>query len=111
MNQRPHIDLIYDSDCRHIDLARSMIRSALEQIGGETTWTEWDRGDGRTPDEMRRYGSPTVLVNGRDVALADDEHSFVDANSCRVYIDSGGHIYGAPPASLILSAIQRNQKE
>jgi hypothetical protein len=109
MSESPLIELIYDSDCPHIDLARSMIRSALEQIGQEATWTEWDRGDARTPVEVQRYGSPTVLVNGRDVAFEDDEHCIVDANACRVYIDTAEHVYGAPPTSLILRAIRGNQ--
>jgi len=42
-----------------------MIRAALSEVGTEIGWTEWDRADSRTPETLRRYGSPTVLVNGR----------------------------------------------
>jgi hypothetical protein len=30
-------------------------------------WQEWEQGDTAAPAHAREYGSPTILVNGRDV--------------------------------------------
>ena len=102
----PRIELVYDRDCPNIERARAMIRSALEEIGAATAWTEWDREDVRTPRELRRYGSPTVLVNGRDVGCDENEDTRADANACRVYMDECGCLCGAPSSALIIKAIR-----
>jgi hypothetical protein len=106
INNSLRIDLIYDRDCPNIERARVMIREALAQLGSETTWAEWDRDDIGTPRDLRRYGSPTVLVNGRDVGCDENEDTRSDANSCRVYMDSCGCICGAPSSALIIRAIR-----
>lgn len=105
-NDRPRIELVYDRDCPNVDRARGTIRAALEQVGSSATWVEWDRGDASTPAALRDYGSPTVLVNGRDVASGENEDTRADANSCRVYMDECGCMYGAPSATLIADAIR-----
>ena len=103
------VDLIYDRDCPNVEQARSMIRTALSELGATLHWTEWDREDARTPNELRCYGSPTVLVNGRDVGSEENE-SASDASSCRVYLDESCCV-GAPSATLIANAIREAQGE
>ena len=103
------VDLVYDRDCPHIDEARATIRAALEAVGSEIDWREWDREDSRTPQELRGYGSPTVLVNGRDVVAIGNESTASDANSCRVYFDECSCICAAPPATVIERAIRAAQ--
>ena len=105
-NRALRIDLVYDRDCPNIERARAMIRAALEQVGSATTWTEWDREDAATPPELRDFGSPTVLVNGRDVGCDENEDTRSDANSCRVYLDECGCLCGAPSTELIVNAIR-----
>jgi len=105
-NAAPRIDLVYDRECPNIERARAMIRAALEEIGASTTWTEWDREDPGTPPELRHFGSPTVLVNGRDVGCDENEDTRSDANSCRVYLDECGCLCGAPSTALIVNAIR-----
>ena len=101
----PRIDLIYDRDCSNIDAARLRIRDAMSRADVGISWHEWDRADANTPLELRNYGSPTVLVNGRDVACADNESAQSDANSCRIYLDACGCVCGAPSAELIVQAL------
>jgi len=103
------IELVYDVDCPNVDRARAMIGAALSAVGAELRWTEWDREDLATPAERRGFGSPTVLVNGRDVGCDENESAQADANSCRVYVDECGCMCGAPSAELILSAIHKVQ--
>jgi hypothetical protein len=103
------IDLVYDRACPHVDEARATIRAAIETVESEIEWREWDREDSRTPAELRGYGSPTVLINGRDVVAAGDERTAANANSCRVYFDECSCICGAPPAALVERAIREAQ--
>lgn len=105
------VELVYDRDCPHVDEARATIRAALEAAGSEIDWREWDREDSRTPEELRGYGSPTVLVNGRDVVGVGNESTASDANSCRVYFDESSRICGAPSATLIERAIREARSE
>ena len=103
------IELIYDQSCPNVDRARAMIRAALAELGAPLTWVEWDRESSRTPESRRDFGSPTVLVNGRDVGCDEQEDTRSDANSCRIYMDDCGCICGAPSAQLILKAVRGAQ--
>ena len=99
------VELVYDRDCPNVDRARAMIRAALDEVGADPQWLEWDRASSETPPDRRHYGSPTVLVNGHDVGCDENDSAQADANACRVYLDSAGCLCGAPSARLIVSAI------
>lgn len=64
----PHIELIYFTGCPHVDAARSRLRAGLLLRQLPVAWREWDTLAASTPEEYRRYGSPTILIDGRDVA-------------------------------------------
>jgi hypothetical protein len=100
------VELVFDRDCPNVGLARDMIRAALGEVGASAVWEEWDRADAATPAELRSYGSPSVLVNGKDVGCDANEAVRSDANSCRVYMDDCGCLSGAPSAGLIVRAIR-----
>jgi hypothetical protein len=57
------IELVYFDGCPNADQARANLRAALD--GG--AWREWNLTSPDTPERLRRYGSPTVLIDGRDV--------------------------------------------
>lgn len=103
---KPLVELVYDRDCPNVERARSMIRAALHEVGAEPAWTEWDRTSLGTPANRRRFGSPTVLVNGQDIGGGENEASAVDASACRVYTDRNGAICGAPSSRMIVDAIK-----
>jgi hypothetical protein len=100
------VDLVYHLGCPNIERARAMIRSALHAIGAVAEWSEWDRAAPDTPPGLRRFASPTVLVNGRDVDCAEGGEACADADACRVYVDHCGCVCGAPPSALIIEAIR-----
>ena len=105
MSASPAVELVYDRDCPNVERAREQLRLALGRAGLPARWKEWDRDAIETPSELRAFGSPTVLVNGRDVASRDTESDHrPDANSCRVYVDQGT-LRGVPPLALIVSAL------
>ena len=107
----PRVELIYDNDCPHIDSARAMIRGALSVVGSTVAWVEWNRDDPSTPIELRGYGSPTVLVDGHDVASVGTEDTRSEGNSCRVYMDECGCYCGTPSSDLIVKALKEAREE
>ncbi len=95
------IELIYDADCPAADEARKNLRGALLGAKLPARWTEWDRSSPATPDSMRAFGSPTILVNARDIAGA----KAAGAASCRIYQSQPGRLAAIPPLELIAAAL------
>lgn len=97
------VELIYDADCPNVDDARANLRRAFDELGIGGQWQEWDRADPAAPDYVRGYGSPTVLVDGRDVAghVAGDS-----VRGCRVYGTASGRRAGVPPVEMIVGALR-----
>jgi hypothetical protein len=96
----PAVELLYDRDCPNAPEARANLERGFAQAGVRPEWTEWELSSGGTPARVRGFGSPTVLVNGRDVAGAEP----ADAACCRVY-EVAGRRRGAPPPELIARAL------
>lgn len=63
----PPVELVYFSGCPHVNGARVALRRALEKARLPARWQEWDQALPETPAHLQGYGSPTVLVGGRDV--------------------------------------------
>lgn len=61
------IELVYFDGCPNVARARANLRTALRESGHSIEWSEWDLTSDTTPEEYRRHGSPTVLVDGEDV--------------------------------------------
>ncbi len=102
MNTGMRVELVYDPDCPNVARARAALLRAFAQAKLRPAWTEWDRSSADSPAHVRGYGSPTILVDGRDVASGG---SGDDARSCRLYRDSGGALVGVPPVAQIVAAL------
>lgn len=63
----PRIDLVYFEGCPNAGIARDNLERAIKATGRELSWSEWDLMSEATPESFRRYGSPTVLIDGVDV--------------------------------------------
>ncbi len=98
------VELIYDSDCPNVELARSVLKQALTQADLDAKWQEWDRADVKSPEYVQGYGSPTILVEGKDIAGESTEDS---CRSCRIYKDENGRFGGIPSVKLISTAIEK----
>lgn len=61
------IDLVYFEGCPHAAAARERLREALASLQSSARWNEWDTDDAATPEHLRGFSSPSVLVNGIDV--------------------------------------------
>lgn len=96
------VELIYDADCPNVAQARSLLIKAFTQTGVSARWREWERGAPDSPDYARSYGSPTLLVDGKDVAGAAP---VAGIGACRVYADGEGRLSRTPPLDAVCSAL------
>ena len=102
------ITLIYDADCPNADQARINLRRVLEMAGLPGRWREWVRTDMATPHDLRRFGSPTILVGGRDVAGGEPLDG---TGACRIYQDENLQRRGVPGVSIIFAALHGKPEE
>ena len=105
---RLHVELVYDPGCPSVDAARDVLTRALQEAGAPAVWEEWSTDDARCPDNRRGFGSPTILVNGKDVSPGPHEWKAPGEGSaprCRVYEQDGG-LAGAPPMADVSRAIE-----
>jgi len=99
----PNIDLVYDESCPNVGEARTNLIRALGSAGRAIRWSEGSSDSDDAPRHTRGYGSPTVLVDGKDVAGAEP---VTGMSCCRLYSDStSGHV-GAPTIEMIESALE-----
>lgn len=96
------IELIYQSGCPNVRRTRQNLLEALAASGVPAHWTEWDSTDPGAPAYTRQFASPTILVNGRDVAA---NLSVASGEACRLYVGLPGSISGAPGVELIAAAL------
>lgn len=89
------IELIYFDGCPNAEAARTNLLQALSDVGVTADVRIWKQGDPGAPPYVARHGSPTVLVNGRDVTGAPPE---ADAAACRAD--------GAPSVGTIATALR-----
>src|SRR5579885_2917942 len=99
------VKLIYDSDCPAAPQARENLREAMLRAGLAPEWVEWERSSPDAPERVRAYGSPTILINGRDVAGTE-----ASGAACgRIYQPQAGRFAAAPPVELISAALREAQ--
>lgn len=86
--------------CPLANAAKSELEAALVECGVDD-YDEIDILDSSTGDELRGWGSPTILVNGADIfGLPKNDHVH-----CRVYPGAKG----VPDRAEIVGAIRRAQ--
>lgn len=105
------VELLYFKGCPNISIARKNLSDAFAKAGVAPQWNEVDLNDPNLQKELKGYGSPTILVDGKDVTgiVAEGE-----SLSCRTYYNTKGEITGAPNAEIIaktiLESIKKGQK-
>ena len=103
----PDVDLIYDRQCPNVKQASRQLLGAFAEAGLSPRWREWDRADAQTPARFRGYASPTILVNGEDVAGAEPSDS---TSCCRLYAEASGGFQRVPSVELIASALRADRR-
>lgn len=101
------IELIHDSDCPNVEDARAQLRKACAQAGLEPRWVEWNRSFPDSPSYVWHYGSPSVLVNGKDVASLQPAPG---GNCCRLYLGDKGEVRRSPAVEVIVAALMHSEE-
>lgn len=97
------VELIYDAGCPNVAAARAVLIRAFARAGIPARWREWERGVPGSPRYAQDYGSPTILVNGKDVA---DEAPGAGNASCRIYRDGEGRLSRTPSLEDVCAALR-----
>jgi hypothetical protein len=92
------IGLVYFEGCPNAKVAKENLAEAMRSGGLPEEWKEWDLMAPSTPGWVKQFGSPTVLVNGKDVT---GDGPGASAMACRAD--------GAPEVSVILKALREPQ--
>lgn len=85
------VHLLYRRDCPNVGAARENLRLAMRGAGLLVSWTDVDLGGASVPARWRGFPSPSVLIDGTDVATG--KASSEGGASCR--------FAGAPSAESI----------
>ncbi len=100
------IQLLYSPDCPNVVAARNALDRALTSYPDAPPVTQIDVTDPLTPAHLRVWGSPTILVDGVDVAGEEPAAGGEPvAPCCRVY--QVGASRGAPLVVQIMFALER----
>ena len=94
------VELLYDRACPNVTGARENLSEALQSMNLPARWTEWDQASAEAPAYVRHFGSPTVLIDGRDITGAEPS---TEVSCCRLYEASG-----VPSTALIRTALERS---
>jgi hypothetical protein len=96
------IEILYILECPHYLAALAELRRVLtiEKISAQIS--EVLVGSPRMAQAMKFRGSPTIRINGRDIAGDSELKHF--AVSCRLY--PGEKQPGVPPAEMIQRAVR-----
>lgn len=93
------IQLLHFPGCPNVDAARAAVREALDGAKVDATLEEIDMEDPAAPGWTRGWGSPTILIDGKDVAGQQRSN---DASACRLYPG------GAPSVTMVRDALVGN---
>ena len=96
------IQLITFTGCPNAAAAREVLARVLAAAGIAEVIEEVDTSDPRTPEALRSWGSPTVLIDGIDIEGQDA----TSGPGCRLYANDQGASQTVPPESLILAALR-----
>jgi len=81
------VQLLVFEGCPLAAPARENLKKAIAMAScGIDNFEEIDILDPESPEELRSWGSPTILVNGKDIT----GHAKGDSVSCRLYDSPGG---------------------
>ncbi len=96
------VELIYEKTCPNVEAARELLLGAFADIGIAPRWHEWEVGAPQAPAHVHGYGSPTILVDGKDVSgRMDTGHDYC----CRVYAHRDSGNKGVPAVADVVQAL------
>ncbi len=102
------VEVLYVADCPYYPAAVNLVKDLLAEQGVSAEIHEILVRDQPAANELRFPGSPTIRINGRDIAgVSTETQSF--ALSCRLY--AGSKQPGLPPKELVRRAVAEVREE
>jgi hypothetical protein len=101
------IEVLYISDCPHYPAALAELKRVLAVEKISAPISEVLVANSRMAAAMKFRGSPTIRINGRDIAGESQVQNF--AVSCRLY--PGEKQPGVPPPEMIHRAVREARGE
>ena len=98
-----NIEFIYDNDCPNVKDAKKNLLKAINLTKTKHQVMDWERQSASSPEYVKNYGSPTILINKKDLLEMPENQK---SSCCRLYGDKG-----APSVELIHSAILKELKK
>jgi protein-disulfide isomerase len=102
------VEVLYVAECPSHPAAVKLVKEVLAAEGVATKIQEVLVRDEGMADELRFGGSPTIRINGRDVA-GESQKAESFALSCRLY--PGSKQVGLPPVEVIRRAVLAARQE
>jgi hypothetical protein len=102
------IEVLYVAECPSHPAAVKLVRDILAAEGVAAEISEVLVRDEKMASELRFAGSPTIRINGRDIA-DESEAPKNFALSCRLY--PGSKEVGLPPAEMIHRAVLKARRK
>jgi hypothetical protein len=102
------VEVLYVPDCPHHPRAVQELRKVLLAEGVADEIYEVAVRDSTAAEEFKFHGSPTVRINGRDIAGELQEQRF-HALACRIY--PGAKEAGVPSIEMIRRAVLKARED
>jgi proline dehydrogenase len=103
------VELLATLDCPHAERAEDILRAALAEDGREPSVQRIYVGDLDHAAGLGFRGSPTIRIDGRDVAPPPAE---LPINlGCRLYRQPDGRLDGVVPGTTIVAEVTRRREE
>jgi hypothetical protein len=98
------IQLIFSDDCPNVDATRAALLRSLAAEDLSVSFEELDIAAPGTPEHLREWGSPTILIDGTDVG----GETAPTGPCCRLY--DGASRRGVPSDEMIVQALRRSRR-
>lgn len=98
------VEVFYVPECPHHSSAVKRLRDVLSAEGVQTEINEVEVRDARAAELYRFCGSPTIRINGRDIAGEQQHWPLSFALACRMY--PGAQQVGVPPIEMMQRAVR-----
>jgi len=101
-SEMPNVEFIYEQTCPFVRDARRRLIEGFRQVGLTPRWSEWEVSDPDAPEHVRGLGSPTIMIDGRDISGSPREET---ENCCRIYT-LNDEPRGVPPLEMVVDALR-----
>lgn len=98
------VQLLTIPGCPNAAAARELLRRVLESSGVPAEIEEVDTAARGTPERLRGWGSPTILIGGLDI----EGQERPTGASCRLFRDPAGRVSGLPSEGTLRAAVGRS---